>query len=263
MFFMKTIAFVAIALFSFSSTAWADHPFTIARSAIPIKHNGYRIETGLQMDNLPKGRQANTFSLSFLYGLIHNMEVGAQIPYLYAREGVVSHDQLGDVTLLAKVRFLKGRDAAPISLASLIDVKLPSASRDVVVDTTGEPDVRLGLVASKTLFPYHTHLNMAHTFIGNPPKQERSDRQDYSLTVEYETMRPGLLVMGRVFGSASKASHEHASGNADSSEKWFAAATGASYQLRESVVVDGSVAIGLSHHAPDSSFNLRVSYHYN
>ncbi len=258
---MKTLTFVAIALLSFSSVAWADHPFTIARSAIPIKHNGYRIETGLQIDNLPKGRQAHAFSLSFLYGLIHNMEIGAHLPYLYAKDGAVSHDQLGDITLLAKVRFLKGRDAAPISLASLIDVKLPSASRDIVIDTTGEADVRLGLVASKAIYPYYTHLNISHTFIGNPPKQERSDRQDYSLTVEYETTRPGFIVMGRLLGSESRVSHEHTSDEAHG-EQW-SVATGASYQLRESIVVDGSAAIGLSHHAPDSSFNLRVSYYYN
>ena len=250
---VTTLVVAALLFFSQIGSVAAEPPFLGTRSAIPIDQNRYRFDGGLRFDQFAVGRQTTALPFSFVYGLIHNLEVGAHLPYLFAREKTQSRDQLGDVTLLTKVRFLKGRDAAPISLASVIEIKVPSAPRNAILDTTGEADVGLSLIASKAIFPYQAHINLVHTFIGNPPRSERPDRRDYALGLEYEIDKSDLTLTGEVLGSVDDALYTN--------DRWLIAG-GASLRMPQKITLDSTLGFGLSRRAPDYVFQVRLSVNY-
>jgi len=260
---MKALV-ITLAILFLPVVGWADHPSVIMKSAIPIDKNSYRAEAGIQFSRHSAVEQNRLISFSFLYGLMHNMEIGAELPYLFAT-GMPHHndndvdqtaplhsDRLGDLSLLANVRFLKGRGAEPISMAGAIKLKLPTASRNSVTDTTGEADIGLSLIASKEIYPYNLYMNLSHTYTGNPPFTERPDWRNYVLGMEYASARPNLSFTGEIFGEDYTGVSE---------DEWSIAG-GVSYGILPVMKINSALAIGLSEHAADFGINLHVRYDY-
>jgi hypothetical protein len=228
--------------------AFAEAPFLVTETAIPIDKASYRIEGGLQYDKA--STNITSLSASLRYGLINNLEVAATLPYLFASNGTKSRNQFGDIFLAAKVRFIKGREANPLSIGGTMQVKVPFGSQNNLVGTTGEADVGFSVLASKQIPPYEAHLNLGYTFMGG----NQPDRLHYAFGLDYKEFRPNLSLMGELFGTAndSGASHDNWSG-----------ALGASTFVRSDIRLDGALGLGLSHHAPDYILSLRSSYFFD
>lgn len=246
--FLKSFFLLAILFLVHPAFAFGEAPFLVTETAIPIDRASYRAEGGFRLDKA--NRDITALSASLRYGLINNLEVSASLPYLLADDGMKSRNQFGDIVLAAKVRFIKGREANPLSIGGVMQVKVPFGTSNTLTQTTGESDVGFLALASKEIPPYQAHLNLGYTFIGG----SQPDRLHYSFGLDYKDFRPNLSLMGELFGSAndSGASHDNWSG-----------ALGVSTFVRPDLRLDGALGLGLSHHAPDYILSLRGSYFFN
>ncbi len=249
---MNTItkSFLLVSLLSLSPcfSAFAEPPFLVTESAIPIDKQSYRMDGGLQYNKA--STDITILSAALRYGLINNLEVVATLPYLFANNKDRSDSQFGDVLLGAKVRFIKGREANPLSIGGAMQVKLPFGSTNDLFETTGKADVGFVALASKEIPPYEAHLNIGYTLVG----KDASDRRSYAIGVDYKEFRENLSLMGELFGTTNNSGPSH--------DNW-SGAIGAYSFVRSDIRLDTALAIGLSHYAPDYTFNLRGSYFFN
>ncbi|MEK7748325.1 MAG: transporter [Nitrospirota bacterium] len=246
----KSFLLAATFLFSLPVYLFAEAPFIITESAVPMESETYKVEWGLQLNQAPTDR--TILSGTLRYGLIHNLEVIATIPYLFVDNKQTSRHRFGDLFLSAKVRFLRGREANPLSVGGVMRVKVPFASKNSLTGTTGDPDVGFSVLASKEISPYEAHLNVGYTFVGsagNLSNNISNDKITYSLALEYKEIRPKLSVMGEIFGTSDRIFKDN-----------WTAALGGAYQISEIVKIDGALGIGLSNHVPEYTLNARVSY---
>jgi hypothetical protein len=129
------------------------------------------------------------------------------VPYLFRNEKQTQDENgVGDLTLKAKVRFIKGREATPVSIAGQLTVKFPSCDQGKALsqECTGEPDVGIRAIASKEFFPVTVHLNLGYLFIGNPPNSKLDDIVTYSLAFDYLTVADRLHVVGELAGETNR-----------------------------------------------------------
>jgi len=231
--------------------AFAEAPFLVTQSAVPIDKESYQVEGGLTFEKA--STQLTSLSTSLRYGLINNLEIAATLPYLFANNDSTSRHQFGDIFLAAKVRFIKGREANPLSIGGTIQVKVPFGTRNSLVGVTREADVGFSILATKELPPYQAHLNAGYTFVGNPAGENLPDRLDYSFGVEKEDFRPNVGLMGEFFGTSNPFG---------SSREQFSGAVGASTFVRTDIKLDGVFGLGLSKQAPDYLLSLRGSYFF-
>jgi hypothetical protein len=246
---------LAVLLFLFHPAfvfAFGEAPFLVTETATPIERESYQIDGGLQFSN--SSTLITTLHTTMRYGLINNLEIAANIPYLFADNGPKSRNQFGAISLMAKVRFIKGREALPLFIGGSMQVSVPFGTRNELVGTTNKADVRFAVLASKEIAPYNAHFNLGYTFVGNPAGESLSDRLHYSMGLEYKEFRPNFSLMGELSGSANNAGPAH--------DNWFGA-VGASTLPRSDIRLDGSFGIALSHHAPDYILSLRGSYFFN
>ncbi|MEK7286065.1 MAG: transporter [Nitrospirota bacterium] len=242
--------FIVVAVFvSLPVPLFAEAPFIVTESAVPIERETYRLESGLQFNQA--GIDRTILSGTLRYGLIHNLEAVATFPYIFADNDQASRHRFGDLFLSAKVRFLRGREANPLSVGGVMRVKVPLANQNSLTGTTGDPDVGFSLLASKEIPPYEAHLNLGYTFVGSAgsPSGNSNDRISYALALEYKEVRPKLSVMGEVFGTSDSIFNDN-----------WTAALGGAYQIDERIKTDFALGIGLSDHVSEYILNARIGY---
>jgi len=241
------IGVASLALLFLPVVAAAQRPFFATFRATPVEPSHLTIESHIAFDQQSDDHRATGLSLGVRYGLLYETEVSAHLPYLYAERNGKSDHHLGDLLLGAKFRLIRGRAANPLSVATLITVKVPSAGEQRLLGTTGEADIGLFAIASKTFAPISAHANLGYVFNGNPPGSEKKDQFHYALAVEY----PADLfftLFGELLGSVQV-------GHSLTAGPWSLGA-GTSYAIDETRTIDGSVAAGLTDDAPE--FSLRV-----
>lgn len=186
------------------------------------------------------------------YGLIQNLELGLEVPYLFREEGSENENQIGDMLLRAKVRFLKGREANPLSVAGEMLLKLPTAGRDQFFGTTGKPDIGFIAIASKEFTPVTAHINFGYIFIGNPPLKDVADQLIYAIGLELQTMEEPLSMIAELSGNSE-------TGRA-ASEQTLTLQGGFAYRVARSFSLDLSVGLGLTKDSPDYLMNVGFTY---
>lgn len=230
----------------------AERPFSVTERAIPVERGSFRLEAGLSLDRISPNAKGTTLSADLRYGLISNLELDAKLPYLFLERGNEHENRAGDILLRTKIRFLKGREANPLSIAGAMLIKLPSAGHHEFFDTTGEADVGLLAIASKEFASVTAHINFGYIFIGNPPFKSRPDQLRYALGLEFKTDAEPTRMIGEVSGSTDVGSN--------ASNGLLSALVGISYEADQDVVIDTSVGAGLTHGAPDYTWNLGFTY---
>ncbi len=241
-----------LSFLSLPSVASAERPFLVTETAIPVERGIYRLETGVVFDRFSSNSHDTDLAIDIRYGLIQNLELDLVVPYLFREAGGERDNQFGDVLFRAKVRFIKGREANPLSIAGQLIIKLPTAGRDRFFGTSGEPDVGFIAIASKEFTPVTAHVNLGYIFIGNPPFGNEPNQIRYSLGLELQTNVEPLLLMAEMAGSADIGDQVR-NGILD-------LLGGIEYRVNQIARFDGSVGFGLTNNSPDYLFNIGFTY---
>lgn len=239
-------------LSSVSDKAFAERPFLLTERAIPLERGNYQLETGLVLNRFSSDTRDANLLVDIRYGLIQNLELDILLPYLFREEGGEHENQIGDLLLRAKVRFLKGREANPLSIAGQLFIKVPSAGRDRFFGTTGEPDLGIVAIASKEFTPVTAHINFGYIFIGNPPLGDLPDQILYALGLELQTIEEPLSLIGEISGSTEI-------GNS-ASKGILTLLGGVNYKFERAVSADASVGFGLTDDSPDYLVQFGFTY---
>ena len=233
------------------SVAGAERPFVATERATPVEPSRLFVEGHFAFDQQNEDRYFSGLTAGIRYGLLYETEVSAHLPYLYAEANGESDHHLGDLLLGAKFRLIRGRAANPLSVATRITLKVPSAGEQSLLGATGEADIGLFAIASKTFAPISAHANLGYVFNGNPVGSEKKDQFHYALAVEYpaETF---FTLFGELLGNVQV-------GDSLTTGPWSLGA-GASYAMDETTKIDGSVAVGLTDDAPEFSVRVGMTY---
>src|SRR3970040_1437604 len=124
--------------------ALAHRPLT-TQSAYPLEIHRIKLESGIKYANFPKADEAYSLDIELNYGIINNLDVGIEVPFLcWQPENEDNVQTVGDMILKSRLLFLKGREGNPISLTIQPFFKLPTPenNEDVLMSglSTGETD---------------------------------------------------------------------------------------------------------------------------
>lgn len=228
-------------------------PFLTTETAVPLERGQTKLETGLRYERFSSSDKIYTLDAELTTGIINNLEFLVAVPFIFKRTEEDNVEGPGDLRLKAKLRFLKGREATPVSIAGQLIIKFPSGDKDRGLGS-GEADVGFQLIASEE-FPLITmHFNLGYTFIGNPPMREMRDILNYSLAFEHEMIPNSLKLVGELTG--------HRQEDPAKSGDPLSLFAGVAHRLDKQVTIDGGVAIGLTSISPDYTINVGVTYNF-
>lgn len=251
------IALSAIVIPMQSKPAFAFLPYLASETAVPVDRGKSRLDLSFDYEKVNQDQAVSRYALNFelSYGLINNLEFAVDVPYRFIKvEDAEDEDGLGDLTLRAKIRFIKGREANPVSIAGQLSVKFPSCDedKDLSPECTGEADVGVRAIATKEFFPVTVHLNLGYLFIGNPPNTELDDVITYSLAFDWLTEAEYFRVAAELAGETNR--------NPGQSEDPLAVLLGLLYEVSADKVLTLAGSLGLTDASPD--YTLSVGFRY-
>lgn len=255
----RSVFFFVSALFlGFASTpALAYIPYIATESAVPVERGNSRLDLAFGFEKWDTNPRETRYIMDteLSYGLINNLEFTVNVPYVVKN---VSRGRnrsgLGDLTLKAKIRFIKGRAANPVSISGMIISKFPSCNENkgLTPDCTGEPDMGFKAITSKEFFPVTVHLNLGYLFIGNPPNTDFDDVFSYSIGADLLTQVDFLHVVGEFAGETNR--------DPDSGSDPLSMLIGVLYELDLQKVVTVAADFGLTKAAPEVGLNFGFRY---
>ena len=260
MLFRITLAFLCL-LSCFPTPLYASRPFLATEKAAPIERGTSRLEMGYEYARISGTDVRQTVLFELTHGLLNNLDFEVEVPTVFVDRNNSSQAGLGDLRQKSKVRFLKGREANPLSLAGQLVIKFPTCDRDKVSISslnpacTGEVDVGLLGIASKIFSPITVHLNLGYTFVGNPPGEALEDVLSYDLAFEYDTPLHGLTLLTELMGEINQNIQY-------SGQDPLAFLYGAAYEVVPNLNVDGAFSAGLTEGSPDYTFTVGLSYYF-
>lgn len=233
-----------------SAPVFAHRPLT-TQSAYPVEVHKVKLESGIKYSNFPHGDEAYSVDIELNYGIVNNLDVGVEVPYVFWRpdEGE-KVETVGDMILKSRLLFLKGREGNPISLTiqPFFKVPTPENDKDVLQSgpgfSTGETDFGFLFIATRELPPaLVAHMNLGYTFTNKPSfRRDYENVFSFKLAMEYKPEKDIELV-GELTGETHKDPGK---------DDLFSILLGSRYRLREGVLVDAGFGVGLSNSSPDS-----------
>ena len=247
---------VFICTILFTLPAYAHRPLT-TQSAYPEKVHKIKLETGLRFLNYPEGNDAYSIDIEANYGVINNLDIGVEIPYVFWRpsQSDKKADTVGDMILKSRLLFLKGREGNPISLTIQPFFKLPAPenNEDVLMSglSTGETDFGFLFIATREMSQLlSAHMNMGYTFINKPSwGKEYENVFSFKVAVEYSADKE-IKIVGEVSGETNKDPKE---------DDLFSILLGARYRMMEGVLLDAGFSAGISDASPDSTATVGLT----
>ena len=260
-----SVLIIGLASLVIVPSAEALRPYLLSENAVPVERGKSRLEVGFSTERIGKdasgyGSDASGYALvgEYAYGVINNMEFEVEMPYrfLVVEEGD-DEDGLGDIKLKSKIRFIKGREANPLSIAGQLIIKFPTCNdgKGLSMECTGEPDVGLQAIASKEFFPLAVHLNLGFVFIGNPPRGDLDDVFRYGLAFDLQTRYESLRLISELAGETQR--HP----DIDSDLLWILG--GMVYAVGIENSVDLGISAGLTDGTPDYTLTAGYSHYFN
>ncbi len=255
---MKNTTKIATACFFFlpllfAGIASAERPFARTERAEPLEERQAQLETSLSSERYKNDRRITDLALGLRYGLLHDLELGAQLDYLDAEQDAAHDRQIGDLLLWGKAHLIHERAASPLSVAAKISVKIPVADREEVSGTTGDSEVGLFLIVSKRFSRVASHVNFAYLFNGASAEGKKKEQIVYNLALEYQAEKTWSL-FAELLGNVEV-------GNSLSTGPWSLGG-GARYSVNSQVAIDASAALGLTDDAPEAGLHLGMSYRF-
>jgi len=240
-----------LALLLCPAIAGAEPPFAATERSIPVEQERHRVETALTLSHYAEDLRSMSLALGLRYGLLHDLEVGISVPYQRVEAGARRRTRIGDTLLHAKARLIRGREANPLSVAAQLQVKIPTAGEEALLGASGEADVGVFALASKSFSAVTTHVNFGYVARGDTSKGNKDNHLIYALGVEYRA-EPTVVFFGELAGAVEV-------GRSTSSGPWSLGA-GWVYQLNEAIALDISAGFGITHDAPDYAVRLGATY---
>jgi len=238
-------------------SALALRPYLSTEAGVPVGRGITRLEIGFINERFSSHSYGYGLRGELTHGLINNMDFEVEVPYLFITPDEKDNESgFGDVTLKSKIRFLKGREANPLSIAGQFIVKLPLCDEDkkLAMECTGEADVGGLAIASKEFFPVTVYLNLGFIIVGNPPGDELDDVFKYSLAVDVQTRYEPVRFVSELAGET------HRKPKADSD--LLAVLAGWIYSVGVENFVDFAISLGLTEETPDYSLTLGYSHYF-
>ncbi len=234
-------------------------PYQAVETATPVKRGATRLETGLAYDSYAGAGYDYTLLVKLAYGALNNMDAEVELPYLFVQRDRTDNG-FGDIRLRSKVRFLKGREASPLSFAGQIIGKIPSGARSRGLGTGG-PDIGFLFIATKDVFPATVHANLGYTFVGNSSDRQPGEKAlesslGYAVGVEFETVWQPLRLLAELAGQT----HNPRDANNDPSLQLLG---GVTYEVQDRVVVMSALGLGARSTAagsPNHTITLGLAY---
>jgi hypothetical protein len=257
----RTTLLLLVLLSFLPAPLYASRPFLATEKAVPIERGTSRLEMGYEYARISGTDDRQTILFELTHGLLNNLDFEVEVPVIFADQSNNSQAGLGDLRIKSKVRFLKGREANPLSLSGQLAIKFPTCDEDktaivgLTPACTGETDVGLLGIASKTFSPVTVHLNLGYTFVGNPPGATLDDVFSYNLAFEYDTPLHGLELMAELIGEVNR-------NIPYSGQDPLAFLYGATYEVIPNLGVDGAFSAGLTEGSPDYTFTVGLSYYF-
>lgn len=254
---LRRITLIFLCLLSFlPSSLYASRPFLATEKSEPIERGTSRLEMGYEYARFSDTDHRQIVLIEMTHGLINNLDFEVEVPTIFVKRDDNSQAGLGDLRLKSKVRFLKGREANPLSLSGQLVIKFPTCDRGKDIrflnpTCTGEVDVGLVGIASKSFAPVNVHLNLGYTFVGNPPGEILDDIFLYDLAFEYDTPLRGLTLVTELMGEANKSGQDP-----------LAFLYGAVYEVVPNLDIDGALSAGLTEGSPDYTLTLGLAYFF-
>ena len=243
--------------FFFSHPALAHRPLT-TQSAYPLEIHRIKLESGIKYANFPKADEAYSLDIELNYGIINNLDVGIEVPFLFWQpENEDNVQTVGDMILKSRLLFLKGREGNPISLTIQPFFKVPTPKNDTQVLqsgpglSTGETDFGFVFIATREISPLVAHMNFGYTFINKPSfGRDYENVFSFKLALEYEGAKKGLELVGELNGETNKD---------PSGDDLLSVLLGARFVLKEGVSADVGYGIGVSDASPDSTATMGLT----
>lgn len=239
-----------------SDLAYAHRPLT-TQSAYPVEIHKIKLESGFKYTNFPEGDEAYNLDIELNHGVINNLDVGVEVPYVFWRpEEGGSEDTIGDIILKSRLLFMKGREGNPISLTIQPFFKVPSPEDKVQSReglSTGETDFGFLFIATREMSPFVAHMNLGYIFINRPSfARDYENVFTFKVGLEYKPGRD-MEVVGELTGETNKDPHI---------DDLFSVLLGARYMLREGIFADVGYGLGVSDSSPDSvaTFGLTMDF---
>ncbi|MBI4716157.1 MAG: transporter [Nitrospirae bacterium] len=248
--FIVVSGFLALFFISAADPVQARQPLT-TYDAQPVPVHRIQFESGIHYLNYPGGDEAYHLEMELNYGLIDNLDLGVEIPFIsWDPDRGEGADVVGDVIVKSKLLFLKGREGDPISLSFQPFVKLPTADEKYPL-STGESDLGFVLIGTRNLHPVMAHLNVGYTLVnGTTPQGDEYDNVfGFKIALEY-LADPRYQVVGELAGETNRT---------PDADDYFSLLVGGRYLWMKDVTLDAGVALGLSDASPDFRSMLGVT----
>lgn len=257
---------ILICVLFYTAPAFARRPLT-TQSAYPEKVHRVKLETGIRSINFPHGDESFNLDVEVNYGIINNLDVGVEIPYVFWRPNVGDKvDTIGDMIVKSRLLFLKGREGNPISLTIQPFFKVPTPENDSDVlksgggggvdnegsgFSTGETDFGFVFIATREMSPLlSAHMNLGYTFINKPSwGKDYENVFSFKVAVEYSA-DDEIEIVGEVNSETNKDPQD---------PDLFSILLGARYRMMEGVLLDAGFSAGISDASPDSTATVGLT----
>lgn len=238
------------------SFAEAHRPLT-TQSAHPVDVHRIKLESGIRYFNFSRDDEAYNLDIELNYGIINNLDVGIEVPYVFWRPEEGEHPEIvGDMILKSRLLFLKGREGNPISLTIQPFFKVPTPEDKIEVLqsgpglSTGETDFGFLFIATREIASLVAHMNLGYIFINRPSfGRDYENVFTFRVAMEYKPGK-GMEFAGELTGETNKDPGE---------DDLFSVLLGARYTLREGVSADVGYSVGLSDASPDSTATMGLT----
>jgi len=171
----------------------ASRPYAVTEEARTLPPKGIRLEAGVTREDWDTGNKFYALTAELTGNLYPNLDVEASVPWAIAGGAARLNDGFGDIRTRAKLNFARERDAFPVSLSGMVELKFPTGI-DLV--STGETDVRLVGLAGKDLGNAKLDGNVFYTFVGEGTGQSFRNVAGFSAGAQVQTPVDGLTGLG-------------------------------------------------------------------
>jgi len=246
---MKRIMSLVFLMFIlFCGTVWACRPLTVD-DCPPIDKGKIGIETGISSLKAPDYDSNLTEVTSIKYGLLNNVDIGIDLPYLnYTLTGAQNVAGLGDATIKTKINLIPlENNFAGLSVTAGAKFGSGDANKGLGSGTT---DYVINSIFTKESNKIKMHLNFGYTMIGQVAGKTLRNVVNYGWAFELP-MFADLNLLGEVYGSTNP--------DPTSDLNPLVATVGANKEVFSGLTADAGLSVGLNDAAAQNIFMIGLT----